>query len=70
MPPLPEGCAIVAVASPLRARLREYARSADAIAQCCLEGRRGVFGAEIEEVLLHEHELCRSDNKRESRYKA
>lgn len=46
VPPLPEGCAIVAVALPLGARLKEYARSGDAITQCCQEGWRRVFEAE------------------------
>lgn len=45
VPPLPEGCAIVAVASPQAAGLEDYTRSGDAIMQCCLE-REGVSKAE------------------------
>lgn len=43
MPPLPEGCAIVAVALPLEVRLRASARSGDTITQCCLDERGGVL---------------------------
>lgn len=42
MPPLPEGCAITAVALPLRVQLTDHALSGDANTQCCL-GLRGVL---------------------------
>lgn len=50
MPPLPEECAIVAVALPREGRRKEYARSGDAITQCCL-GKRGIFKAERKDAI-------------------
>lgn len=45
VPPLPEGCAIVAVALPPEAGHEGHTRSGDAITQCCLTGT-GVEGEE------------------------